>query len=214
MAEAVKRRTQEQRSSETRTRLARAAFEQISELGYAQFRTAAVAKSAGVSQGGQLHHFPTKEDLAFAAIEYAYEQVTAKTQAHFDRFDAAAEQVSPLRAIITDSMDFYFSSAFEVGVDVVKGASGNPELRRRIADVSRQNRDFAERGWLARLVTKGWSPTDAQDVIDLTTSLVRGFAIRKWIRWDSGRFDRLLNRWIEIIHAALPATQPPPGTSQ
>jgi AcrR family transcriptional regulator len=212
VAEAAPRRTQEQRSSETRTRLARAAFEQIDEFGYAQFRTAAVAKSAGVSQGGQLHHFPTKEDLAFAAIEYAYEQVAEHTQAHFDRFDAATpNSVDALRAIVADSMDFYFSSAFEVGVDVVKGASGNPDLRRRIADVSRRNRDFAERGWLARLVAHGWSPSDAQDIIDLTTSLVRGFAIRKWIQRDSGQFDRLLDRWVEIIHAALPATRTKPG---
>ncbi len=174
-----------------------------------------MAKNAGVSQGGQLHHFPTKEDLALAAIEYAYEQWPNNTQAHFARFDAASTgSADALRAIIVDSMDFYFSDAFEVGVDVVKGAAGNPELRRRIADVSRQNRDFAERGWLARLVGLGWSVTDAQDVIDLTTSLVRGFAIRKWIQRDAGQFDRLLNRWIEIIHAALPATQPQRGAGK
>ncbi len=196
---------------ETRSRLARAAFEQIKDFGFAQFRTASVAKSAGVSQGGQLHHFPTKEDLALAAIEYAYALVEQHTAANFARFDASTTDVEPLRAIIDDSMQFYFSDAFEVGVDVVKGAAGNTELRRRIAELSRHNRDFAERGWLGRLVARGWSVTDAQDAIDLTTSLVRGFSIRKWIHRDTGQYDRLLNRWVDLLYAALPAPRPEAG---
>src|SRR5512139_478500 len=149
--------TQEQRSSATRSRLARAAYEQIKDFGYARFRTAAVAKSAGVSQGGQLHHFPTKEDLALAAIEYAYALAEQKTARNLERFDAArGDEAEPIRAIIEDSVDFYFSSAFEVGVDVVKGAAANPDLRRHVADMSRHYRDVVERGWLGKLVERGW----------------------------------------------------------
>ena len=45
------RMTQDQRSALTKDKLARAAFEVIRDVGYAGFRTAAVAKAAGVSQG-------------------------------------------------------------------------------------------------------------------------------------------------------------------
>src|SRR5262245_23723248 len=200
---ATRPRTQEQRSSETRTRLARAALDQIAEHGFAQFRTAAVAKSAGVSQGGQLHHYPTKEGLALAAIEYAYSLAEAETARNFDRFDAE-HRSEPIAALIEDCMAFYSSGAFSVGLDVVKGSASNPELRRRIAELSRHNREFAERGWLGRLVASGWPVDDAQDVLDLTTSLVRGFAVRRWIHRDSGQYKRLLERWIEITYASFP----------
>jgi AcrR family transcriptional regulator len=197
----AQRRTQEQRSSEMRERLARAAFEAIRDAGFAQFRTAAVAKAAGVSQGAQLHHFPTKDDLAVAAVEYAYrlsEEATVASFAHFDASDA-----EPIAAVIDDCAAFY-GAYFGIGLDVAKGSSTNPALRRRIAELSRANRDFAERGWLARLVAHGWSVADAQDVLDMTTSLVRGFAVRRWIHRDSARYARLLERWVEIAHASFP----------
>ena len=203
MAATEQRKTQEQRSAITKDKLARAAYEVIRDAGYASFRTAAVAKAAGVSQGGQLHHFPTKDDLAFAAVEYANAMAMQKTAENLARFSADDE---PIRAIIEDSVDYYFSGAFDVGVDVVKAGSQNVELRRDIADSSRALRDFAERGWLEKLVERGWSLPDAQDVIDLSTSLVRGFAIRKWIHRDSGQYKRLMERWVDIVYAAF-ATQ-------
>jgi AcrR family transcriptional regulator len=198
----VERRTQEQRSSEMRRRLARAAFEQIRDRGFAQFRTAAVSRNAGVSQGAQLHHFPTKDDLAIAAIEYGYQLSEETTIANFARFDSASDP-EPVAALIDDCATFY-GTAFDVGLDIVKGSATNLELRRRIGELSRANRDFAERGWLARLVAHGWSVADAQDVLDMTTSLVRGFAVRRWIRRDSGQHERLLARWVEIVYASFP----------
>src|SRR5262245_41444657 len=194
------RMTQDQRSALTKDKLARAAFEVIRDVGYAGFRTAAVAKAAGVSQGGQLHHFPTKDDLAFAAIEYGNAVALAKTRENLARFTADDE---PVKAVIEDSMDYYFSGAFDVAVDVVKAGSQNVELRRDIADASRQLRDFAERGWLEKLVERGWSVSDAHDILDLSTSLVRGFAIRKWIHRDAGQFKRLLERWVDVVYVSF-----------
>ena len=194
------RMTQDQRSALTKDKLARAAFEVIRDVGYAGFRTAAVAKAAGVSQGGQLHHFPTKDDLALAAVEYCNALATRKTEENLARFAADDE---PIQAIIADSMDYYFSASFEVAIDVVKSSSQNAELRRDIADSSRTFREFAERGWLEKLVERGWSVSDAQDIIDLSTSLVRGFAIRKWIHRDTGQYKRLMERWIDIVYASF-----------
>ena len=185
-----------------RSRLARAAFEQIRDAGFAQFRTAAVAKAAGVSQGAQLHHFPTKDELAVAAIEYAYGLSERTTVANYARFDADSD-AEPIAAVIDDCAAFY-ATAFAAGLDVVKGSATNPELRRRIAELSRRNRDCAERGWLARLVAHGWSVADAQDLLDMTTSLVRGFAIRRWIRRDEGQYRRVLERWVDIAYESFP----------
>ena len=56
-----RRRTQAERTEETRTRILKAASELIRRRGYARFRTADVAAEAGLSRGAQLHHFPTKD---------------------------------------------------------------------------------------------------------------------------------------------------------
>ena len=60
------RRTQEERTAAMRERLLNATVECLYELGYAKTTTTAIVERAGVSRGAQLHHFPTKADLAIA----------------------------------------------------------------------------------------------------------------------------------------------------
>ena len=64
------RRTQEERSAETRTRLLEATIESLGEVGYASTTTTGVCERAGVSRGSQVHHFPRKQDLVVAAVAH------------------------------------------------------------------------------------------------------------------------------------------------
>src|SRR5258708_25223393 len=73
----ARRRTQAERTEETRTRILKAASELIRRRGYARFRTADVAAEAGLSRGAQLHHFPTKDSLVVATLEYVFHQSQA-----------------------------------------------------------------------------------------------------------------------------------------
>src|SRR6516164_9508216 len=70
-----RRRTQAQRTAETRLRILKAAANLIRRRGYARFRTAEVANEAGISRGAQLHHFPTKDSLVVATREDVIEEV-------------------------------------------------------------------------------------------------------------------------------------------
>jgi AcrR family transcriptional regulator len=200
----VSRRTQEQRSSETRGRLAKAAFDLIRSDGYASFRVAAVGKAADVSQGGQLHHFPTKDAMTIAAIEYAIERAEKKTRANLATYVPGADAVD---AIAADSRDYYFSESFNVAMDVVKSASSNATLRRSIARMHRQYRTFAEESWHRILRDQGWAEDDAHDLVAMTASLVRGFAIRSMMRHDQAEIDRLMARWKRMVYATFPTPQ-------
>ena len=63
------RRSQGERSAETRAALLDAAIESLIEVGYAAMSTTDVVKRAGLSRGAQVHHFPRKIDLVEAAIQ-------------------------------------------------------------------------------------------------------------------------------------------------
>ena len=52
----------------------------LRKKGYAHFRTADVAKAAGVSRGAQLHHFKTKEKLVYATMEHVFHNVLETSQ--------------------------------------------------------------------------------------------------------------------------------------
>jgi AcrR family transcriptional regulator len=193
---ASRRRTQSERTEATRKQLARAAFERIRDHGYANFRVAGVAAHAGVSLGGQLHHFPTKDAVTMAAIDFAIGLAKERTDANLAAFKMG---VDPVEAIIEDCRDYYFSASFDVAMDVTKSASGDPELRRQIARAHRDFRSYAEDGWVERLVDAGWDELQARDLIAMTGSLVRGFAIRAMIRRDQKQFERLMTTWREMV---------------
>lgn len=69
MAATVTRRTQADRRAETQRRLLDATIEGLTEHGYARMSTNDIVKRAGVSRGALVHHFPTKAQLAVAALD-------------------------------------------------------------------------------------------------------------------------------------------------
>lgn len=69
MTVTVTRRTQADRRAETQGRLLDATVEELTANGYAGMSTNEVVKRAGVSRGALVHHFPTKAQLAVAALD-------------------------------------------------------------------------------------------------------------------------------------------------
>lgn len=69
-AAAKPRRTQEQRSEETRARLMEATVQCLVEYGYVGTTTSRVAEKSGLTRGAQVHHFGSKDELVVAALGY------------------------------------------------------------------------------------------------------------------------------------------------
>ncbi len=192
------RRSQAERSARMRRRLARAAFEVIRDGGYVNFRTAAVARAAGVSQGAQLHHYPTKNSLAEAAIEYAWQAAGDEAEARLAAFDGG----DVVAALIEDSKAFFFSDYFRVALDILMAGGGDAALREALVASTLAHRQRIERLWLEKLLAQGYALADAEDVLALTMSLVRGFAVRALVEPDMAGFERLCERWHALIGAA------------
>lgn len=74
------RRRHADRRRETQERLIRATIESLVEDGWSGTTTRSIAHRAGVSQGAQQHHYPTKRALVEAALQSVLrEQHTAAT---------------------------------------------------------------------------------------------------------------------------------------
>lgn len=180
-------------------RLAQAAYEVIRDGGYVNFRTAAVARAAGVSQGAQLHHFPTKNSLAEAAIEHAWSQATEHSLTRIAAFAAEQDIVT---ALMADSQAFFFSDYFRVALDILMAGGNDHGLRESLVASTLAHRGRVERLWLEKLVEQGWTLPDAEDVLALSMSVARGFAVRALVEPGRERFDRLCTRWVAILRAA------------
>lgn len=68
------RRTQEERTAQTRLALIEAAISTIHELGYTGANTTGIAERAGVSRGAMLHHFGTRAALMAEVVRHVFER--------------------------------------------------------------------------------------------------------------------------------------------
>jgi AcrR family transcriptional regulator len=193
------RRTQAERSEETRQRVAKAAYEVIAERGHSAFRTAAVIAQAGVSQGAMLHHYPSKESLTLAAIHYALNLDRDKSlkRANITGDDAHAT----LLAMAEDFRAFFIGNQFWVSLDITmdaaKDASAAPEIRAIVADARKPVYEL----WTQALMRCGWGAARAQHAVTSTAALISGFAIRTLWNDDATELGRTLMDWFAHIEA-------------
>jgi AcrR family transcriptional regulator len=203
--EAARRRTQAERSEETRTRILKAAANLIRKRGYARFRTAEVAKEAGLSRGAQLHHFPTKDSLVVATLEYVFEQARVLSRR---RATAVSKPRDLIEAVIEDAREFFFSEHFMIAIDIVLSTSTDQSVRKHILDISRKARRPVETAWAEALAANGVPGQLASDIVALTLSLVRGMALRTLWDNDPKWFDQLFSLWRQMIKVFLSDRQP------
>lgn len=129
------RRTQRERTAETRARLLDATVECLVDKGYAGTTTTDVSHRARLSRGAQQHHFPTKASLVATAVEHLFERrreefsrAMSELAAGTNRREAAID----LLAKIVSGRTFY------AWLELLVVARTDPELRAAMAETSRR----------------------------------------------------------------------------
>jgi len=195
----TQRRTQAERSEETRGRVAKAAYEVIAERGHSAFRTAAVIAHAGVSQGAMLHHFPTKDSLTLAAIHYALNLNREKSlrRANGAQDDARAT----LDAMVADFRDFFLGNQFWVSLDITMDAAKDAAIAPEIRTIVAEARQPIYALWTQALTRCGWREERARRAVTETAALISGFAIRSLWAEDGAALEAAIARWTSFLLA-------------
>jgi AcrR family transcriptional regulator len=129
------RRTQGERSEQTRRVLIAVTVRSIAEDGYQATTTRRVAELAGVSLGALAHHFPSRLDLIVAAIDDVGRQAVDDLRARIATLPADRARRT---SVALDVMWSYFDGAlFTVWLRVWLAAAEDAELYRRLAPLER-----------------------------------------------------------------------------
>jgi AcrR family transcriptional regulator len=198
------RRTQAERSEATRKLILDATIRIMVRKGAAGLRTGEVVEEAGVSVGAQLHHFPTKLKLILAAFDYVNERSVEMGRQRVKLAQRAGNTESVINAIIADASDFFFGNGFFIELALAFGQA-DLDLRRVVRRSSRRCRFLIEAIWRDALQGQGLPPDIASDILALTLSIVRGFAMRRFIEDDPARRAHLVGVWRDMIRAYLGA---------
>lgn len=127
-------------TASSRDRILDAAERLVVQTGASHLTLDGVAQSAGVSKGGLLYHFPTKEALLEGMIERHFEAVDRRVAELHSTNDSRA--ANPLLAMLTALFETVGPEKRAVGAALIAASGTNPQLmapcRAHYADVLRQ----------------------------------------------------------------------------
>ena len=185
------------RSLETRRRLRDATLDTIVEVGLPRASTPKINRRAGVSNGAQQHHFPTRSELVAAALEELTARFTSQIEQLVARDDARLSLVDFFRLIASTA------PAHEryrlCWVEAMVAARTDPDLAEVMRPLDQAKTD-RWRDIAARLASA--DPDLAADLAELNTYLVRGFVVQRGVH-DGADFERLFDLWCDMVEATL-----------
>jgi AcrR family transcriptional regulator len=180
------RRTQEERSAETRRKLVEAAIRVSQESGYANLTISKVAQHAGLTNGAMQHHFASRDDLVLAVLDTLYPIVDLP-------FEDITSRKLPVRERVNTFIDLlwqiYSRPEYLVIWDIAFGTRGDASLR---AKLQAYQRDLAARifkQFAASFADVGLTLQGADQIFSLIIACLRGFALQTLFGVERRRAD-------------------------
>ncbi|HLL34987.1 TetR/AcrR family transcriptional regulator [Streptomyces sp. NPDC052773] len=193
----VDRVPKQDRSRATRQRLLAAAVACLAEHGWAGSTVSVVAERAGVSRGAAQHHFPTREDLFTAAVEYVAEERSHALRALFPE-GAAGDR----RAVVAALVDLYTGPLFRAALHLWVAASNEEQLRPRVTElearVGRETHRIA-----VDLLGADESRPGVRETVQGLLDMARGLGLANLLTDDAPRRERVVDQWAALIEGAL-----------
>lgn len=186
------RRTQEQRRTETRTKLLDAAVECLLELGYGSTTVADVQARAGLARGTLLHHFPTKNELIVGAMGH----LAAR---RIGRFHAEAQLIPESKDRLEALVDLAWSGlhdpAFFTAAELWVAARTDPDLRAELLPVEAVAFEDLQDSLTAILGPAYADDPRTPTLVGMTIDLLTGLSMAAMLTGDLGERHKLLTRW-------------------
>ncbi|MEU9390591.1 TetR/AcrR family transcriptional regulator [Streptomyces sp. NPDC048324] len=196
-ADRGERAPKQDRSRATRQRLLEAAVACLAEHGWAGSTVSVVAERAGVSRGAAQHHFPTREDLFTAAVEYVAEERSTALRALFP--DGAGDD---RQAVVAALVDLYTGPLFRAALHLWVAASNEEPLRPRVTElearVGRETHRIA-----VELLGAEESRPGVRETVQGLLDMARGLGLANLLTDDTGRRDRVIAQWSSILDRVL-----------
>lgn len=143
----VRRRTQDERSAETRQKLIEAAVAAICELGLGAATTAVIAERAGLTRGALQHHFDSRFTLLSAVIDRLSAIISSEMSLLANTLPRQAHSLDRrLDEAIRAYWQIYNSNTFLAVLTIFLGVRNNPRhyapLQRHMQAFYRLNDDL------------------------------------------------------------------------
>lgn len=168
------RRTQAERRAASRAALLDAAVDCLVEDGYANLTTRRVAERAGVSQGTQMHYFPTKTQFLTEAIRHVTQRFAREALARTDLREL--DESRRREAILDELWRIHNGPVFQATLELWIAARTDPDLSEAMRELERDVTKLML-GGAAELFPERRGDSNFRVYLDATLALIRGLAM-------------------------------------
>lgn len=200
------RRTQAERTAQTRRALLDATIDALVEVGFKGTTTAEVAHRAGVSLGALQSHFRTKTQLLTAAVGHAFDRRIEEFGLLMSTLDPSADKPD---AMIDVLWSMFSQSTFIAWHELWVAARTDPDLARAVINIDREfaaacDRAYAEVFSAGDLAGTGLDPRTG---ILMVFALMNGLAVGASIEgYDPYPPDDVLSAFKSLVRPLLAST--------
>ena len=193
-------RTQESRSTETRTRVLDATVDCLVGLGYAGTTTAAVQARAGVSRGALMHHFGSKTELLVAAVRHLAEQRGANLVREARALTEGEDRTSQAIDLLWET---FTGPLFTATLELWAASRTDEELRDAVLEFERPLRQHLNTAMKSLFGDAVAARPAFAEAIELTLQFMRGAALTTILRADAARQHGVIERWKSVFTALI-----------
>jgi AcrR family transcriptional regulator len=189
------REPKQDRSRATRARVLEATVESLAELGWSGTTVAVVAQRAGVSRGATQHHFPTREDLVTAALDYMADVRMAELRRQAERIPAGPGRTGEIVKVL---VRIYTGPLFRAAIQVWAAAVSDPALRAQVQPLEAKLAREAHRAAVDLLGVDESRP-GMREMVQATLDLARGLGLADILADDSRRRAPIIAEWARVL---------------
>jgi AcrR family transcriptional regulator len=190
------RRTQEERSSETRTRVLDATVRSLIDHGYAGTTTSAIQEIAGVSRGALMHHFSSKADLMVNAVKHLADQRGENLRRQAAVLPEGQDRVSQAMDLLWET---FTGPLFTATLELWTASRTDPELKAAVYSWERSLRDDLASAMEDLFGTAMASRERFAAAIELTLQFMRGAALTLILRSDRHKQQKVIDQWKPVF---------------
>ncbi|WP_137898812.1 TetR/AcrR family transcriptional regulator [Sphingomonas sp. 2SG] len=191
-----KRRTQEQRTAETRAALFEAAVRAISRLGYTRASNAIIADEAGISRGAITHHFASRAAFIAEVVRWVFDaEVVAYRELQRER--QIGSRVSDWPRISWEVLSRPSGMAV---LEIFVASRSDPDLATLIKPVQSAIEELAAKAFRDRL---GTTVVD-NSAIRLVVWAMRGMSLGREFIDDPQAMQESVNLLASLLERAAP----------
>lgn len=194
------RRTQAQRTAETKNTLIRATIDVLYELGYSGATTAAIADRAGISRGSITHQFGTRAALMAEVVRWVYR---TERESYYHLISSMANQPSHAEWVSLCWLVLSKPSGLAV-IEILLATRRDADLAEQVMPMQR----LIEEEALSLVSGSATSDADVTLRLDLMRMIVwsvRGLSIARLTVCDEPEIQRVVELFRKVVISATDA---------